>query len=370
MTLPRSAQLLLVSGAFLVGKAALAAAFTQSAALPMTLEHDSNPTLTTIGNKGVTRAIFTPSYNLTTTYGVDEYKLNMGLSVERSSDQQISANRENPNLSFDWQRQAETTGYGLTAKYDEASTRFAELQEAGLIQADGKRKTSSVRGNWSKSLSERNTLAAEAEYKNVVYEGGTLTDYANTSAGFTYNHTWSDFVESFLRAGASHFEPSRTTTLSSNNVNVMGGIKWMLLGNLDWTVQAGPSRTTGQTRNIGWQGSSVLHYLGQRYDASLNVGRSVSASGEGGYSEADHVKGAWGYAIDEKTRTGLEATWQKNRSLNPNTLQQFSAWISRELSPSWNTRLSYQYKQLKQDVLGDATANVLGVTLVYSLPNF
>ncbi|MFY9328483.1 MAG: hypothetical protein WAO76_10755 [Georgfuchsia sp.] len=374
LNIRRNVQLLLALGVFLVGRAALAGEFQQSITLPMTLEYDSNPAMSVTDKKGVTRAILTPDYNLTTNYGIDEYKLGLGLRVERSSDQEISVNRDDPSLSLGWQRQTEAGGFGLVAKYAEASTRFTELQESGLVQVDGTRTTYTVGGNWSKALSERSTLAADAEYKDVAYDGGggTLIDFTNTSAGLTYSRVLNEHIEPFMRTTVSHYEPSSSALLSSsfNFVSVMGGVNWKLSENLDWTGQAGPTRISGQTTDSGWQGSVILHYLGRHHDALLDVGRYVSASGEGGFVEVDQVKGTWGYAIDELTRAGLEASRRRNRSIIPNTVQMYGVWASRELSPFWHARLSYQYKQRKQDGLDDATANVLGVTLVYSLPNF
>ena len=72
----------------------------------------------------------------------------------------------------------------------------------------------------------------------------------------------------------------------------------------------------------------------------------------------------------EKTSAGVDGSWQDNKGQTPNTMRQFAIWASRELSPFWVTRLSIAYKQRQQDGRPDASANILGVTLIYSHPDF
>jgi hypothetical protein len=51
-------------------------------------------------------------------------------------------------------------------------------------------------------------------------------------------------------------------------------------------------------------------------------------------------------------------------------MQQLGAWASRELSPFLYVRLSYQHKLRRQSGQPDASADVLGLTLIYSLSGF
>ena len=111
-----------------------------------------------------------------------------------------------------------------------------------------------------------------------------------------------------------------------------------------------------------------MQYTGERFDAIVDAGRSTVASGDGGFVEADNLKGTFSYAIDEIRRTGFDASWQDTKGQTPNTLLNYSAWISQELSPFWIARLSFTYKERQQDGLPDASANIVGMTLIYSYP--
>lgn len=334
-------------------------------------EYDSNPALMTSNEEGVWRAKITPSYSLIGTYGADEYKARLSLNLERSSNATLSANREDPSLLLDWRRQTETGEFGLAAKYEEVSTRVTELSESGLISADGTRAAKSLAGNWRSALSERSTLAADAEYKDVSYDGGAYTDYSNLAGGVTYSYLLSERAEPFLRAAASHYEPDGSLGSSSDYYSIVAGLKWKATERLDWSVQAGANRVTGQTEDNGWQGNFALNYeITPRANMAMEMGRYVSPSGEGGFAESDQVKGSWGYAISERTRSGIEAYWRDYKGATPSTIYQLGAWVSHELSPFWNARFSYQHKQREQDGLPNASANLLGVTFVYTHPDF
>ncbi len=370
LRLRRPIWLLLAASGGLCGMPALAGGWQQSISLPATLEYDTNPTLVPTGKTEIWRARLAPAYSLTGAYGVDEYKAGLGLMIERPSDRAVSSARQDPNLSLGWRRQTETGEFGLTAKYDRASTRSSTLEETGSVVRDGTRTTKSLLGNWRSAISERSSLAADAQRTSVGYDSGTLTGYNNLSAGLTYTYAWSARAEPFLRVSASRYEPDSALVSSSNHYTALGGVKIKSSENLEWTAQAGMSRVSGRTSDTGWLGSFVMRYLGERSDYSLDIGRSISPSGQGGFIEADQIKGTWAYAVDPLTRAGLEASVRKSKGATPNTIQQVGGWVSHELSPLWSSRLFYLHKLRQQTGQSDASGNVLGVTLVYSHPDF
>lgn len=366
-------RLLLLAAGFTLGSVpVLAGEWDQSISLPATLEHDSNLPLSTRSKQGVSRLIVVPAYSLTGTYGVDEFKAGLGLRVERSSDQRVSIDREDPNLLAGWRRLTETGEFGLTAKYAEVSSRDAELQETGGTAADSTRKTGSLGGVWRSAVTELSTLTVDADYKTVSYDAGTQTDFNNLAAGITWNYAWSERIEPFLRFAVSHYDPDKTTVTvaKSDYYTVSGGVKVKASEHLEWTAQGGPGRVSARTSDTGWQGSLAMQYRGDRYDTTLNVGRSVTTSGDGGFVASDRVAGTFGYAIDERSGLGFSASWQDNKGNNPSTTQQLGTWASHELSPLWHARLYYQHRLRREDRQPDASGDVLGATFVYSPRGF
>ena len=205
----------LVAGCTFGSAPVLAGEWNQSVSLPTTLEYDSNLPLSSTNNQGVSRLIVVPVYSLVGTYGIDEFKVGLGLSVERSSDQRVSIDREDPNLLLGWRRLTETGEFGLTTKYDQVSSREAELQETGGTAADSTRKTWTLGTRWSAAVTELSTLTAYADYKTVSYDAGSQTNFSNIAAGINWSYAWSERIEPFLGFSVSHYEPEKTTAAAA-----------------------------------------------------------------------------------------------------------------------------------------------------------
>ncbi|VVM43198.1 hypothetical protein PS662_00405 [Pseudomonas fluorescens] len=346
-----------------------AASWQSAIAVPSTVEYDSNPTLIGTGEKGVTRTIIAPDASLVATSGPDEFQFGLGVYVVRSTDTSIVSDREDPRLKLGWQHETETGAFGLTARYEESSTLSSTVLETGLVAPDATQKMTSLAANWRTALSERSALLNETDYRHVTYDTDTLTDYDELSNRLSYTYAWSERVELFTRLGIKRYEPDEASTVSSSNSYTPDiGMNYQISERLRGSVYVGANEITGTDGGPSAQGGFTLNYSGERVETSIDAGRTTLASGDGGFVEVDSVRGTWSYAIDETRRTGIDASWQDTDGQTPNTLRNYGAWISQELSPFWIARLSYMYKQRQQDGLPDATANVVGLTLTYSYP--
>lgn len=356
--------------AILVADAARADQWTHSISAPTSLDYDTNLPLTARNKRSVTRVIFAPTYDLTGNFGNDEYKLGLGARIERSSDKRVSDDREDPNLSLGWRRMTEKGEFGLNYRFEQASSRAAELEETGARSGDGTRTTHALGGNWRHALSDRNTLTTGLNYQDVSFKDATSTDYTNTGLSLSYGHQWSERIEPFVFTSASHYEPKSGITSSSDNYTLQGGVNVKASENLSFTAQLGISRVEADDSDSGWLGSLVVRYTGPRYDYSLEGGRAVTASGEGGFVENDYLRATWSYAFSERTRLGLDASWRDSKGTQPNVYTQAGAWVSYELSHFWSARTYATFKERREDGQSAASGNVVGVTLIYSHPNF
>lgn len=353
---------------------AYAGSWQAAASAPMTVEYDSNPLLAADSNKAVTRSVIAPDYSLVGTFGRDELRFGLGLNLQRSSDSSIVLDREDPDLQLGWQRENELGGFGFTAKYVESSTLSNTLANTEVITTDSTQKKYSLGANWSISLSERSTLANDTEYTYVSYDIDSLTGYNNLSSSLSWNYAWTERIEPFTRFSISRYEPrdaqDNPVSVSSNSYSPAVGLKLAFSERLEGSFNLGVNQVSGSASGPSGQGGFDVHYVGERFDARINVARSTVVSGEGGNVEVSTAGGTWSYAVSETDRLGVDASWQDSQGQTPNTLQQLSIWASRELSPFWNTRLSIMHKQRQQDNVADAHANILGVSLVYSHPDF
>lgn len=350
---------------------AYAATWQSAIVVPSTVEYDSNPVLATSNEKGVTRTIIAPDYTLVGTSDRDQWNFGLGVNLVRSSDTSIVSDREDPDLKLGWQRETETGGFGLKAQYVESSTLSTAVQETGVIAPDGTQKLALVGGNWSTALSERTALVNETDYTHVTYDINTLTNYNQLSNLLSLNYKWSERVELFTRFEAKRYEPEQGSTVaSSNSYTPTVGLNYEISERFKGSIYAGVNQVSGSNSGPTGQGGVSLHYTGERVDTSIDASRSTVASGDGGFVEADNLSGLWSYALDDTSRVGFDTSWQKTKGLAPNTLRHVGAWFSQELSPFWLARLSFTYKERQQDGLPDATANVVGLTLTYSHPDF
>ena len=212
---------LVVAACTLGNTPAVAAGWQHSISLPMTVELDSNPTLAPNNSSPrLQRTRIVPDYKLSGTFGIDQIGAGLALLVERSSDRIVSLPRQDPSLFLNWQRTTSTGEFGLSTKYQEASTSSSELNEAGLIVRDGTRKTQSLSGNWRSAISERSSLGASVDRTSVAYDSGTLTNYSNTSLSLNYNYLWSERIEPFFRISTSRYIPEGRMAISSNSTTL------------------------------------------------------------------------------------------------------------------------------------------------------
>jgi hypothetical protein len=349
---------------------AIAGGWQQSISVPMTLEVDSNPTLSSTNSSKLGRSRIVPDYKLTGTFGVDQIGAGLAFQVEQSSDRNVSQARQDPSLYLNWLRQTQIGEFGLATSYQEASTSISELKETGSIVKDGTRKTQSLSGNWRKSVSEQGSLAASADHTIVAYDSGALNNFTNTSLSLNYSYAWSERIDPFFRIAVSRYAPESAVNTSTNNTTLTGGVQFKISESLVLNAQAGTSKVSGAGAST-LQGSFALQRTGQSHNMTLEIGRSSSASGvAGGFVESDTVRGSWSFTIDARTHTGLDASILNNKALLSNTMSQVGAWISHELTPRWIGRLNYQYRQRQQSGLSDASSGLLGLSLIYSHPDF
>ncbi|WP_397449722.1 hypothetical protein [Pseudomonas sp. NA-150] len=349
---------------------AYASIWQTTVAVPTTVEYDSNPTLATSGEKGVTRTIVAPDFGLVGAFGADQLQFGLGVNFVRSSDTDIIKNREDPDLRVGWERENEKGRFGLTARYVESSTLSDAVEQTGVVATDGTQKLYTLAGNWSTALTERSTLENEIEYAHATYDVVTLTDYDELSARVGWRYAWNERTQVFTRFAARRYEPDQGSGVqSSNSYTPTVEIKYQFSERFEGALRLGVDQESGTSSGPTGQGGFDFHYKGERMDASIDVDRSSVASGQGGFAEVDRVQGSWSYALDEISRVGLDATWQDSKGQTPNTLQKYGAWASRELSPFWVMRLSLLYKERQQNALPDARANVIGLSLTYSFPD-
>ncbi len=356
--------------ALLLSGPAQAGRYQHDLSASLSAEYDSNPALSAMLPKAIWRVVAAPAYRLSGVSGANQWNAQFGLRLERSTDVALSADRQDPNGSLAWTRQTRTGQFGISGKYEEASTRVTEFQDTGLVSADGSRIAQSLTANWSTEWDERTSLSLNGSYADTAYRGGTLTDYANLSLGATVSQAWSERSQPYLQFSASRYLPASGLG-SSDSLSALAGIKLTLSERLNLDLRGGMSDTSGQTDNSGWQGGLTLDYVADpRSGFRLDLGRSSSASGLGGFAETDQISGSWHRALTETSNAGIDLSWRKSQATLSTTTRQVTLWANRELTPAWSLRVSYLYKAREGAGQGEADGHVLALVLSYAHPDF
>ena len=342
-------------------------------------EHDSNPAMSATNKSGVWRALFEPSYALTGRAGESEITAGAALQMVRSSDKTLSPSRDNPSVFLNWLRPSEAGEFGISSRYAQAATRDAGGVDAtGRVSAASTSKTRTLSGRWSKELSERSTLSADTAYNGVTYNGGIYTDYSTRSGGLKISYLSSEQITSFCSVTGNKYMPANSgpssglagsALVESTLANATLGMDWR--GEyMVWTVQAGKARASGS--NSETLGSVVAHYTGQQTQLTMNAGRTIIASGLGGFMKSNQVLVNWSYALSDYSTTGIDLGRQKNLSstIGPDTLTSLGAWLDHDLTSAWKVRTYYQHRTSQGGGTESVSSDLVGLSFAYSYSDF
>ena len=329
-------------------------------------EFDSNPAMSPAYPGGVWRALFEPGYTLTGRVGANELKAGLALQLVRSSNRARSQNRDSPSVFLNWLRQSDAGEFGISSRYEEIATRDAAIEAIGSVPIDSTRASRSISGSWSKALSERSTLSADGSYEGVSYRGGTFIDYVTRSGGLRFNYALSEHSVPFLRMSYAEYEPAGGN-LPHSFANAILGWNWKPSDYLEGNLQVGRTRASGQEMTT--LGAAAMRYTGQRTVLVLNADHQLLPSGLGDFVTVDQVNGKWSYDLSERSRTGIDLGWRKNRLVNIVNRTK-GAWLQHELNPLWGARTYYLHSINEGGAGGSASSNILGLTLIYNRSDF
>jgi hypothetical protein len=157
--------------------------------------------------ESIWRAILTPGYRLQWKQDENEVLANAILRLERSSDPDISVDREDPTASLQWTRKNPRGEFHLGGVYEEASTRITEFDDTGNLIADGTRTQMLLETVWEHLLTEQSVIGLMGDYRDVSYDKGNFVDYTQAGAGVNYAYRLSEDTISYLQLLGASYEP-------------------------------------------------------------------------------------------------------------------------------------------------------------------
>ena len=234
----------------------------QDASVPMGVEYDTNPRMLSTNKQSIWRYIATPRYSIAAVADRNRWYSDVSLRLERSSDKNLSVDREDPNVLVGWQRDGERDRFSLIGRYNKASTRFTEFDETGVVVNDASSTTRSVAANWSRSMTERLNLSLGGQYLTTTYSGGNFTDYSTKSLNSTLTYDFNEYERPFVQVALTDFNPDGQGRNNTKSQNYLAGAHVDISPRLNISAAAGLNHlsSTGNGR-IANTNFNYLRYL-------------------------------------------------------------------------------------------------------------
>lgn len=342
----------------------------QSVSVPVEVEHSSNPNLTTDGSVGVTRYRVSPQYTLVRQDGATQTRFSFGGVIERSSNTAVSNHRSDPNLSAEIERELPLGSVGLRASVSQASTREETFADTGVVAADATQRNAVLDGTWTHELSDVSRFTLGLGSSTVRYDTSSLVGYheLRTSVGFTHDLT--EDMQVTARWGGSRLNPDRDTASSSQSLLAVG-LSTRLSEDFQLATEIGTVRTSGQVATRNPSTLLRLNYSGERIASSFEWARSTAAVGSSeGYTNTRLLAFTVEYPLTE--RTSINFVTSQARSLGSGGAVGTNQLLGlrHAFSDLWSLEGRLGQLRSRPNAGGSATANVVGVLLTYSHPNF
>lgn len=351
----------------------------QTFTLPLTYEYESNPNFTASDEQSINRIVLVPAYALLINQAAEEWLANASLRVERSSDQTISQDRNDPSLTLGWRHNYETGQFGITSLLNDQSTRVTEFTTSGQqVSGDNTQKNRSVSVNWLNNLSDRTSLTLTGMAMNVTFEGGDITEfvnYRNESSNARLSYTLNEKTETFTQISYSRFIPENTSRLHSDTKGFNLGLTWNVNEKFNMTISAGTNETTSESEiqsaitEKSTQAMLDMQYSTLRTNSQLTLSRHQSPSSAGILNEIEQVVANWRYNLSDRDNIALNFDWLQNLTLGNRQRKSITANYAKELSLSWDFNISATHRNI-DDNLTNVSSNSVMASVIYNLTDF
>jgi len=338
----------------------------QQASLPIDTQYDTNPRLTA-KKQSIWRYSVTPTYSIAAVEDQDRWYTNASLRVQRTSDKNLIADREDPNVDIGWQRELERGNFSLLAHYDKRSSLLTEFERTGLVDVDGSAINKSISANWSRLLTERMNLSVSTQYLKTTYDGSGFFDSTTKNLSSTLSYDWSETISPFVQFSYTDFKPEGAGALSNKSKNLLLGSKFLINPNWTFSPSAGVNKVS--TFGSGWVSNNNLSYIGEKSNFEGSLSRSVSPSGLGSFQKTDSLNLSYTYALSDISKWGASYGVVKSKSLLDFESTRFSTWYSYDLTALWQMRLLLETRNQKNVNL-EADGEIIGLTFTYNTPEF
>src|SRR5437763_11843513 len=149
---------------------------------PANLERDSNRTMSVAAPTPITLVRLSPDLHALYKADRQQFELDAGVDLERSSDARVSGNRSDPRIRADWRLLSPTASYGMYVVAEQRAYRAVDVVEQVPLGVDGTRSLFALGGTWSATISETTSATAELREDRERFHTPSTPDYQLTAA--------------------------------------------------------------------------------------------------------------------------------------------------------------------------------------------
>jgi hypothetical protein len=342
--------------------------------LPFETEYNSNIQMVENNKESVMLYRFIPTFTFIARDELNTYRVNGGLSVERSSNRTVSSDRDDPNLGLYWNRDFDKGSFSLSTDYVKSSTRTTEFRQSGLVFSDGSSVVRSYNANLNYTFSEKLNTISGIGYSQTRYSASSLSDYSNKFFNTRLNYLYSEKLSPFAAYSINSYQDDGSTnSLVTNNGNSVSqnysmGFVYQVNPRLNFDAAAGINHINSSGSQ--WIGSTGLNWnIDDNSTLNAKLAREVTASGLGGFQKADRLTAAYDRQLTQKDSIGTNVSWGKNKTINQLESKELGVFYRRNMTENWNFRTYASYRNLQDSNL-NADGYLVGISFGYNQPNF
>ncbi len=310
-----------------------------------------------------------PEYKLSALDDKNKWFGSLGVNFQRASNKDVLGNREDPFGTIGWERLFESGELKLKADYTRQTSRNTQFNTTGVVTQDGTSVTKNYAASWDYYLSQTLTLNTNARYQDNTFSGVQgLGDFTVADYGIALRYAYSPSVMPFVSILATDYKADgNPDNFNFRYQTYTGGVEVNLTPQFSYIADVGFVQFNS-TSNDEFVGKLTATYLGERYDLSGTLERTVFPTGLGFVDVAEAFTSKFKYNLTPRSSWGVNLGLRENKS-GVDT-QDLIGFYDYEITSSWLMHVEAGARYLKitgQDSVDDTS---LGVFFTYTSPKF
>jgi len=333
---------------------------------------DSNPSQVSSRKTPVWIYSITPQVLLNYNTELSRLYFNAALDVQRHSNENVLADREDPRLSIGWEQKYDSGNLGLNANFSQTSSRGQELRATGVFQNSNFVKTKAINkslsGTWEHALAQRWTILTDGLLEKNTFsdvQGLNGTTLVNIRSKLTYANN--EKLNTYVQLGYSELRPDAAIE-DSRIARLAFGADYQITEAFNVSSRANVYRLSGLQSDTGLEGGIKLEYNLERMNFNAELSHGLADTAVGNFQKTDTLGLGWVFSMSSLDTLG--ASYVLSRIKGDGVLGKFEfsetrAFFERVLSGSWRGQASASFRE--QETQGTyINGNIVGISLTYS----